>query len=153
MAKYEEPFLETQQLYDVAIKNAGLKDNVVITVLVNNKSKEIFKVNKANDLLRHRAGDDVIIVLNEKIFEKLEPDQRVMIVDESLAPISYDTEKDAIVISKPDVVTFSGVIRKHTFEALEVLRESIKTFYEMEKQAEDEAKALVAKAKGKKKYV
>jgi len=153
MAKYEEPFLETQRLYDEAIKNAGLKDNIVVNILVNNKAKQIFKIKKADDILKHRTDDDVSIILNEKIFEKLEPEQRVMIVDESLASIGYDSEKGVVVISKPDVVTFSGVIRKHTFESLEVLRESIKTFYEMEKQAEDEAKAARTNTKNKKKYV
>lgn len=148
MAKFEEPFEDTQDLYDEVIKAAGLDQYVNITILVNNKSKELFKINKANELLKYRTGDDIIIVLNEKIFEQLTDEQRRIVVEESLASIHYDTENDKLVITKPDVVTFSGVLSKHTFEKWNVLRESIKTLYAAEKQAEDEA--ANAKSKGSK---
>jgi hypothetical protein len=141
MAKYEEPFEETQDLYNQLIERAGLSNYVNITILTNNKAKEIFKINKANELLKYRTGDDIIIVLNEKIFDQLTQEQRVIVAEESLASIHFNTEKDKIEISKPDVVTFSGILAKHTFEKWNVLRESITTLYNAEKQEEDEAKA------------
>lgn len=145
--KYEEVFEDTQALYTQAQTRAGLINHLNITVLTNNKAKEIFKVNKANDLLNYRTGDDIIIVINEAVLEQLTPEQKLIVVEESLAAISYDGEKDAIVISKPDVVTFSGVLSKHTFATWNTLRESIKSVYDAEKQAEDERKAQVEKAK------
>ena len=150
MAKFEEPFEDTQDLYTEVIKAAGLDQYVNITILVNNKAKELFKINKANDLLKHRTGDDIIIVLNERIFEGLTDEQRRIVIEESLASIHYDRENDKLVISKPDVVTFSGVLAKHTFDKWEALRESIKTLYAAEKQVEDEA--ANATSKGKKQY-
>ena len=149
MAKYEDPFEDTQDMYTQAIDACGLSANVNITILVDNKAKEIFKVNKANDLLKFRTGDDIIIVLNEKIFEGLEPEQQAIVVEESLASIHFDGEKEKLVISKPDVATFSGVLSKHTFVVWDALRESIKTLYAAEKQAEDEAKAITEKGKKK----
>ena len=62
-----------------------------------------------------------------------------------MASIHFNTEKDKIEISKPDVVTFSGILAKHTFEKWNVLRESITTLYNAEKQEEDEAKARAGK--------
>ena len=150
MAKFEEPFEDTQDLFNEVIKTAGLDQYVNITILANNKAKEIFKINKANDLLKHRTGDDIIIVLNEKIFEGLTDEQRRIVIEESLASIHYDMENDKLVISKPDVVTFSGVLSKHTFDKWEALRESIKTLYAAEKQVEDEA--ANATSKGKKQF-
>jgi len=150
MAKFEEPFEDTQDLYSEVIKTVGLDQHVNITILVNNKAKELFKINKANDLLKHRTGDDIIIVLNEKIFEGLTDEQRRIVIEESLASIHYDMENDKLVISKPDVVTFSGVLAKHTFDKWEALRESIKTLYAAEKQVEDEA--ANATSKGKKQF-
>jgi hypothetical protein len=145
MAKYEEPFEETQDLYNQLIERAGLSNYVNITILTNNKAREIFKINKANELLKYRTGDDIIIVLNEKIFDQLTQEQRVIVAEESLASIHFNTEKDKIEISKPDVVTFSGILAKHTFEKWNVLRESITTLYNAEKQEEDEAKARAGK--------
>ena len=150
MAKFEEPFEDTQDLYNEVIKAAGLDQYVNITILVNNKAKELFKINKANDLLKHRTGDDIIIVLNEKIFEGLTEEQRRIVIEESLASIHYDMENDKLIITKPDVVTFSGVLAKHTFDKWEALRESIKTLYAAEKQVEDEA--ANATSKGKKQF-
>jgi hypothetical protein len=150
MARYEEPFEDTQDMYNQAIEAAGLTDTVNIKILVNLKAKEIFKVVKANELLNYRTGDDVIIIINEKVLEQLTPEQQLIVIEESLAAISYDGEKDVVIISKPDVQTFSGVLAKHTFETWNVLRESIKSVYDAEKQAEDEAKN--ATSKGKKQY-
>ncbi|TXG80229.1 MAG: hypothetical protein E6R13_08470 [Spirochaetes bacterium] len=142
MAKYEEPFEETIDLYNQLIERAGLSNFVNITILTNNKAKEIFKVNKANELLKYRTGDDIIIVLNEKIFDQLTEEQRVIVAEESLASIHFDSEKDRIVISKPDVVTFSGILAKYSFDTWNVLKESITTLYNAEKQEEDETAAI-----------
>lgn len=142
MAKYEEPFEETIDLYNQLIEQAGLSNFVNITILTNNKAKEIFKVNKANELLKYRTGDDIIIVLNEKIFDQLTDEQRVIVAEESLASIHFDSEKDKIVISKPDVVTFSGILAKYSFDTWNVLKESITTLYNAEKQEEDEVAAI-----------
>jgi hypothetical protein len=143
MSKYNEPFESTTDLYKELIEAAGLTNYVNITVLANDTAKDLYKVVKANDLLKHRTGDDIIIVLNEKIFDQLTDEQRLIAAEESLAGIHYDFEKDKIVISKPDVVTYSGVLSKHGFDKWTVLLESIKTLYNTEKQVEDETEATV----------
>lgn len=133
MAKFDEPFEDTQALYDEKIQAVGLDQFINITVVVNNTAKELFKVNKANDLLKYRTGDDVLIVLNEKIFEQLTDAQKHIVVEDSLASIHFDTEKDRLIITKPDVIAYSGILSKFTFETWNVVRESIKTLYAAEK--------------------
>lgn len=133
MAKFDEPFEDTQALYDEKIKAVGLDQFINITVVVNNTAKELFKVNKANDLLKYRTGDDVLIVLNEKIFEQLTDAQKHIVVEDSLASIHFDTEKDRLIITKPDVIAYSGILSKFTFETWNVVRKSIKTLYAAEK--------------------
>lgn len=153
MAKFEEPFEDTQALFTEVINNAGLDNyDVNITLLTNNKAKELFKINKANELLKFRTGDDVIIVLNEKIFEQLPDDQKRIVVEEAIAYISYDSENDKVVITAPDFIAHSGILRKHTFDTIDVVRESVKTLYQAEKQAEDEAKAATEKGKKQKTF-
>jgi hypothetical protein len=147
MAKYEEVFEDTQDLYTRLINEASL-NHVNITILADNKAKEIYKLNKANALLKFRSGDDIIIVLNEKIFEKLTQEQQVIISEESLAGISYDGENDKIELKKPDFTAYTGILRKYNYETVDTLRESIISLYQAEKQAEDEAKnANTPKAK------
>lgn len=142
MAKYEEPFEDTIELFNQVISDAGLERYMTITVLTNNKAKDIFKVNKANELLKFRTGDDIIIVINEKIFEQLTDDQKRIVVEEAIAYISYDSENDKVLITKPDFMAHSGILRKHTFNTIEVVRESVKSLYDAEKEAEDESEAI-----------
>jgi hypothetical protein len=149
MGKYEEPFEETQDLYNQLIQKADLSNFINITILTNNKAKDIFKVNKANELLKYRTGDDIIIVINEKIFDQLSPEQRMIVAEESLASIHFDAEKDKLVITKPDVVTFSGVLRKYTFTTWNTLKESIDSLYQSNKRDEDEASSSTTPKKNK----
>jgi hypothetical protein len=42
--------------------------------------------------------------------------------------ILFDVEHDKLTIKKPDVITFSEILTKHTFETWNVLRESVKHY-------------------------
>lgn len=152
MAKYEQPFEDTQEMYNRAIIAANLSQYMNITVLVNNKLKDLFKVSKCSESENFKTGDDINIFVNEKLLEGLTPEQKLIVVEESLASLHYDMEKDSIVISKPDVVTFSGILSKYSFESWNVIRESVNALKAAEKQAEDEAKSATEKAKVKKSY-
>ena len=149
MAKYEEPVEDTQAIFDTVIDNAGLKDVVNISVLSNNRAKEIFKVNKASDLLKYRTGDDVYIIINEKVFEQLTDEQKMIVAEEAVAYVAYDFENDKLLITPPDFSAHSGILRKHNYPIIEVLRESIKTIYQAEKDAEEENKNTTKKGKSK----
>ena len=137
MAKFDEPFEDTTALFTEKIIAAGLdQHDITITIVSNNEAKEIFKVNKANDLLKYRTGDDIIIVLNETIFDQLTDAQRHIVAEEALASIHFDQDKDKIIITKPDVIAYSGILSKFTFDTWNVVRESIKTLYAAEKGGE-----------------
>jgi len=138
MAKYEQPFEDTQEIFDQVVSRTGLENYITITILSNNKSKKIFDVVKANELLKFRTGDDVIIVLNEKIFEKLTDQQKLIVAEQALAYVSYDTENDKLVVTKPDFLEHTGILEKYGFDIINVLKESIKTLYQVEEQEEAE---------------
>jgi len=138
MAKYEQPFEDTQEIFGRAIDATGLQNYITITVLSNNKSKKIFDVIKANELVKFRTGDDVFIVLNEKIFEGLTDEQKAIVAEQALAFISFDSENDKLVITKPDFLEHTGILAKYGFDIINVLKESIKTLYQAEEQEEAE---------------
>lgn len=140
MAKYEEVFEDTQTLFTEMIDKSGL-NSINITVLANNKAKELFKINKANDLLKYRTDDDIIIVINEKIFEKFSDEQKMIIVEEAIANIHFDFDKDKVVITPPDFVAHTGILRKYGFEKIDVIRETTHLLFESEREAEEERKA------------
>jgi len=134
MAKYEEPFADTQEIFDGVIANAELDRYINIKLLSDNKSKTISKVVKANPLLKFETKNDLYIFVNEQIFEQLEDWQKVIVAEEAVAGVYYDTEKDKLEIKKGDIETFSGLLSKYGYDRYEVVRESIKTLYNVEKE-------------------
>ena len=89
---------------------------------------------------------DVIIQVNEPIFDQLQEDQKEYVVKDLLACIIYDMEKDKLSIAQPDVTTFSGVLRQYDIDTYLGIKESIVTLLEEKKIQEDLAKQA-AKAK------
>ena len=90
--------------------------------------------------------------MNEKIFDQLEASQRLIVVEESLSGISYDSEKDLLEVKQPDVKTFKGVLKKHTYAVWDVVQESIATLYQMERDEEQAKKDALEAGKPKKKF-
>lgn len=150
MAKYEQVFEDTQELFNQKILDAGLNRYMTVTVLATNQSKKIYDVTKANEITKFRTGDDVYIFVNELIFEQLPQEQQQIVAEEAIAEISFDTEKDKIVITKPTFTAHDSVIAKHTYDVIKVVRESVKSLYQKRKEEEDASKAQTEKA-GKKK--
>ena len=141
MAKFETPFTDTTEIFDSLIISANLDQYVNIEVLTNNRQKEIYKLIKTNDLTKYKTNIDVFVVVNEKVFEQLSDVQKVIIADEALAGIHYDTEKDKLVISKTDFSTFSGLLRKYGADQCIELKELIRLIYAQEQNSEAETEA------------
>lgn len=141
MAKFEQPFEDTKAIFDGVIVNSDLDRYVTIEVLVNNRQKEIYKPIKTNDLTKYKTGIDIFLVINEKVFDQLNEVQKVIIADEALSGIHYDTEKDKLVVSKTDFTTYSGILRKYGAEQCIELKELVKLIYAQEKNSEVESEA------------
>lgn len=138
MSKYHEVFEDHQELFENFISQIDSLQELNVKILGHNRAKEIGKVYKANDLLKHMTDNDVIIVINEVIFEQLEDEQKLMIVEELVSSLYYDLEKGKLQIIKPDVNTFSLLLRKYGYEKYERLHESVKALYAQEAEAEAE---------------
>lgn len=141
MAKFEQPFEDTKSIFDGVIVNSDLDRYVNIEVLVNNRQKEIYKPIKTNDLTKYKTNVDVFLVINEKVFDQLSEVQKVIIADEALSGIHYDTEKDKLVVTKTDFTTYSGILRKYGAEQCIELKELVKLIYAQEKNSEVENEA------------
>ena len=75
--------------------------------------KEIGQVKKSTDLLKYFTTDDVIILLNELIFENLDDKQKRIIADELIAYVAYNLETGVVKIDKPNVKLHSGILKRY----------------------------------------
>ena len=138
MAKFEEVFEDTQAMFTNFTSQIENLRGVNIKILAQNRLKEIAKVVKANDLVKHMTNEDIIILLNEQIFEQLDDEQKLMVIEEQVAKIYYDDEKEKLSIVNPDVNTFSLLLRKYGYDKYERLNESIKALFSQEAETEAE---------------
>ena len=112
MAKLEEPFDDTKQIFKTVIDATDLERLLTFDIVTNNKLSEPFKVMKTTDYEKHRTSVDVKIFVNEEVFERMDDIQKLIIAESALAYVAYDYEKDKLSIKKPDVMGHSGVISK-----------------------------------------
>ena len=138
MANYVEVLEETKKIFDERILAAGL-DNLDIKILANNDLKIIGKASKANDIIKYMNSIDVIVVINEDIFDQLEEHQKLMKAEELLCGVSVDSETGKLTIKSGDVNTYSGFLRQRGYEAFEVMEESIKTLFNVKNNNGEES--------------
>jgi hypothetical protein len=138
MARFNEVYEDTQALFSNFINQIDSLSEISVKILGNDKFKEIGKVVKANDLLKHMTNEDAIIILNEKIFEQLEDEQKMMVIEELVARLYFDSEKGKLSLINPDVNTFSLLLRKYGYDKYERLNESIKALISQEAEVEAE---------------
>ena len=127
--EYFELFKDVEDKFLNAISAADLEHKVNIKVLGCNTQKTVTKVAKATPILRYLGKTDVIITVNEVIFEQLNDLHKSMVVDETLAEISWDNDKDKLVISKPDFATFTLILQKYTCDEMLAERDIVKAAY------------------------
>lgn len=107
----------------------ALERNVRIKILGNEDLKQIGVVNKASERETYLNNVDVFITVNQTVMEQLDLTQQILVAEELLAGIVYDSEKDKIVIKKPDYAVFSGIASKYGHETVEQTKQLIKDIY------------------------
>lgn len=135
---YTDISKETEQIFNKFIDQADLQRVVNVKFLGCAELKQIGKVVKANDLLKFMTDNDVIILINEVIFDKLEQEQKELVVQELIAYVGYDFEKGKVVITQPDVNTFSLLLQKVGSEKYLKIQEVIRLAFEQLKDKESE---------------
>jgi hypothetical protein len=141
MAKFEEVFEDTQELFQKHIDQTHIPRSIKIKILSNEGVKKEFgKVSKTSEIVKFMTDYDVVIQVNEPIFDQLEDNQKEYAVKDLLAQIAYDMDKDKISIVSHDITTFSGVLRHYDIDTYLSIKESMVTLIEQKKIDEDAKK-------------
>ena len=130
-------------------KSCGL-DSLGITVeaIRLKKSKSSAgEVVVGNDLVKLFTGDDnlVAIALYEDLFNLVDEETQNMLIEGLLSQISYDDEKDKIVITKPELSVSVGMYHKYgniAIQKAEMVYLTCQQIKEKEREAKEAAKLL-----------
>ena len=141
MAKFEEVYEDTLELFQKHIEQSQIPRLVKFKILSNDSIKKEFgKVSKTSDIVKFMTDYDVVIQVNEPIFDQLEDRQKEYVVKDLLAQVIYDGDKDKISIVSHDITTFSGVLRNYDIDTYLSIKESMVTLLEQKKIQEDASK-------------
>lgn len=140
--KYFDLAEDLENYFTLAFADAGLERLLNLKVLgCKNQKKITDGPKKLPPLYSYLTKEDLVITVNEEIFEMLTDEQKAIVAEEAIASVSYDHEKDKVSITPPDFQTYSLIIRKHGFEVMERLRETIKSLYDQNANSEESEEA------------
>jgi hypothetical protein len=140
--KYFDMCEDLESYFTKAFADAGLERVLNLRVLgCKNQKKVTDGPKKVPPLYSYMTKEDIVVTVNEEIFELLIEEQRIIVAEEAIAAISYDFEKDIASIATPDFQTYGLIIRKYGFETMETLRETLKSLYDQQANSEEGATA------------
>ena len=146
MAKFGDVSDETKDLIEQLVAEAGLENFIRVEIMNIIKSKQLFSVSKAGPKAEHMANlpenETVCICVYEDAFNRLDDKAKLLTARDAVASISFDTEKDKIVITQPQICVSLGGRMKYGEELLDAAEAGVLAIQQIEdeKKAEKEAK-------------
>ena len=121
----------------------------VEAIRLKKSKKEVGTVLKANDLVTLFTGDEslVAVALYEEALNRMDSQNQDLVIRSLLSQISYDADKDKIVITKPELQISLGMYRQFGDIAVKSAELQLLTLA----QIADEEKEKKANSKKKKK--
>ncbi len=147
MAKFGKVSEETQELIDNISNETGLIQFIDIEAVSVPKSKKVIDIKRCPPLGEHVAGkrDVVCVIVYEKAFERLSEEQQEILMRDAFNSVSFDGEKDRIIIGCPQIiVSCDGRVKwgDKLINAAETAVLTIQQIIDEEKEEKEQAKAL-----------
>ena len=139
---------DVRVVLDEVVEQTNLENFMNIYYYAVSKQKGVIKVSKLNPIgeaVSKKPGT-VVITVAEEIFERLDPNQQKMLVEDAINQISYDDEKDKISIEAPAITMTVGGWRKYGAELANAYEMSLLTAQQLEEEKK-EAKAAASEEK------
>ena len=150
---------EYVKLVEEAVSETGLDRMGVDFQVYNmlNPKKEIIKVQRANEVaeILSNRQDLVIISIAEEIFDLVDEKTRRMWVEDALSNVSYDSEKEKLLIGKePMISTTFSMYNKYGQLSIDMAELKLLTLeqYLDKKKEEEERRKEEKKNKKQKKF-
>ena len=136
MAKIFETSQDIAELAQDKFEETGLPQmGINLKVLSITKSKNVLKVSRANATTHFLTDKDVILIVYEEAFDRLSDEFKNKLMEGAISNISYDTEKDKLIVESDIAKEIFRMRRKH-----ENYVDVVETSYLVVEQIEDEEK-------------
>lgn len=145
---------DLDEALEARVKNIAREMHITETginveaIRLKKSKKEVGVVLKANDLVTLFTGDEslVAVALYEDAFNRVDDETKDFWIRNLLSQISYDLDKDKIVITKPELQVPLGMYRQFGNLAVQKTELQLLTLAQIEEE-EQERKAASKKKK------
>ena len=155
MGKYSKASEDIERLVNDISNELGLINyGIDFEPLFVKKAKEVCKIVKANELAEYASKrEDLIFVLCYKdAFDLVDEKTQYMWLRMEMDKVSYDTEKDKMILGCPQITVPVGFYEKYKGAAVESALLGQYTIAQIEEKKKEEAEQRKAlKTKGRKK--
>lgn len=152
MAKFFETSQDVLEFVEGKFAETGLDNYVQLKVISVSKQAQVFKVAKASSMVEFlgHLDDAVVISVYEEVFDRLDEKSRELLTEDAIAQISYDNEKDKLIVTQPQISVTVGGRRKFGEPLIDAEETAIHLIASIEEE-EKERKAAEKEAKKQKK--
>lgn len=139
MGKYRKVSEELEQIFSDVLAETSIPQWVEFQILANDKQKELIKVSKVSDWVEFLNNLNILITVNEEIFDQLTEEFKKISISECLAGIVVN-ENDIVSVEKPNFTTYTGVLTKFGDEKIIRFKESVISLFDDKKKRDDDKK-------------
>ena len=149
MAKFFELSDENQEIFEDIWQETGMFNYIDLKLLGVPKSKEVIKVQKTNPQAEYlgKCPDSIVVCVYEQAFDRLDDKGKKLLAEDALASVSFDSEKDKIVVGCPQIVVSVGGRAKYGEELLNYAESAVLAIQQI---ADEEAESKAAERETKK---
>jgi hypothetical protein len=117
MDKYYELSDETITSFKTVYAKKSFAIDIKMKFIGNSKQKSLIKVTKISDQFQFLIKSDILVSINEELFDKFTDDIMIEILfAQEIDKLSINMDSGAIKMVKPDLNTFSGIVNKYGIE-------------------------------------
>lgn len=147
MAKFFETSADIAELAQDKFEDTGLAQiGIQLKVISVTKAKNVLKASKAGATIQYLTKKDAILIVCEEVFDRLSDEYKEKLMEGALSNISYDTEKDKLIV-ETDIAKEIFRMRQKYENYVDMLEAS----YIVAQQIEDEEKQRKEEMKAAKK--
>lgn len=148
MSKYSRDLDEKyeKKIREMAAQTDLRENGVTIEPIRLNSKKSYGEVIKSNELVQLFTGDDsmVCIAVNEELFDTLDDQTTTILIEALLSQVSYDTEKEKVLITKPEISVGLGMLHKYKEVAVQKIEAAYYGLQQIEQKKKEEKEAKKA---------
>ena len=110
---------DTQQFFNNVLQRINVPYSLKYYLVAANRQKQVVKMNKLNELMNFVTGYDAVVSINDTLFEQLDDDNvKEILLRQELDKLAVDIESGRVRTIRPDMTTFSGIIKKFGWQSV-----------------------------------